>query len=76
MRPNMKAERARAGLTIEQVAEKLGVHPNAVSRWENNASEPKGSHIVQLAALYDCSPDYLLGFAEERHGKAVASFPD
>jgi DNA-binding XRE family transcriptional regulator len=71
LKPNMKAERARVGLTVAQVAEALGVHANAVSRWENGTAEPTGTHIVKLAALYGCSPDYLLGYATERHGKAV-----
>lgn len=66
MRKNMKAERARSGFTAEEVAQKIGVHPNALLRWENGESEPLGSNLVSLSKLYDCSPGYLLGLTDER----------
>ena len=72
MRKNMRAERARSGLTVRQVAESVGVHPNAVSRWESGDAEPTSSNLVALCRLYDCSPEYLLDMVSERHGKAVA----
>ena len=56
----MRAERARLGLSAEAVAKKIGVHVNAVLRWENGEAEPMGSNIVKLAELYGCSADYLL----------------
>lgn len=73
MRGNMKAERARLGLTLAEVASQLGVHENAVLRWENGQSEPLGSNIVKLSELYGCSPEYLLEQTDKRHGKVVAS---
>lgn len=66
MRGNMKAERARAGLTAEKVAKQIGVHPNALLRWENDEAEPLCTNLIKLANLYDCSPDYLLGLTEKR----------
>lgn len=75
MRMNMRAERARCGLTVKQVAETIGVHPNAVSRWEAGDSEPTSSNLVALCKLYNCSPEYLLGMVDDRHGVAVAE-PD
>ncbi len=71
MKLNMKSERIRKNMTIEQVAAQLGVHANAVSRWENGASEPNGRHLVQLATLYDCTPEYLLGIVNDRHARAI-----
>lgn len=75
MRSNMRAERARCGLTMKQVAESVGVHPNAVSRWESGEAEPSSSNLVALCKLYRCSPEYLLGMVDERNGAAVAK-PD
>lgn len=46
MRGNMKAERIRNGMTAHEVAKKLGVHVNAVSRWENGEAEPMGSNLI------------------------------
>lgn len=66
MRKNMKAERARCGLSAEEAAKKIGVHPNALLRWENEESEPLCSNLIKLAKLYDCSPDYLLGLTDVR----------
>lgn len=72
MRGNMRAERARLGLTATEVAEKVGVHVNALLRWEKGESEPLGENLVTLAKLYGCSPEYLLEQTNDPHGKAVA----
>lgn len=72
MRINMLVERRRRGLTIKSVAEKLNVHPNAVSRWENGTAEPTAGNLIALCDLYECSPEYLLDMVDERDGKAVA----
>lgn len=66
----MKAERARLGLSAKQVAETIGVHENAVLRWENDEAEPMGKSLVSLASLYGCTADYLLGMTDERKGHA------
>lgn len=73
MRGNMKAERVRKGMTLEQVAKEIDVHVNAVSRWENGASEPTASNLIALCHLYECSPEYLLGMVDDRNGRAIAS---
>lgn len=71
MRGNMKAERIRNGMTAHEVAKKLGVHVNAVSRWENGEAEPMGSNLIKLSRLYSCSPEYLMERTNERDGEAV-----
>lgn len=60
MRGNMKAERVRRGMSMQQVADSVGVHVNAVSRWESGDAEPMAGNIVALAKLYECTPEYLL----------------
>lgn len=72
MSQNMKAERARMGLTIKEVADRIGVHANAVSRWENDEAEPNGTNLINLAKLYGVAPEYLLGQTDDRTGVAVA----
>lgn len=72
MRGNMKAERVRRGLSIQQVAEMVGVHVNAVSRWENGEAEPLGSNLIKMSRLYGCSPEYLMEQTSDRDGEAVA----
>ena len=68
MRNNMKAERARKGMTANEVAEKIGVHVNALLRWENDEAEPMAGNIVALAKLYECTPEYLLESDERKAG--------
>lgn len=46
--------------TQHKIAEKLGVTPQAVSKWENGTSLPDAEMIRSIAQLMDCSTDYLL----------------
>ena len=73
MLTNMRKERLERGQTIKEVAEAIQVHPNAVSRWETNEAEPSSSNLMELCKLYECSPEYLLGMTDDRHGSAIAT---
>ena len=53
--------RKEQGLTQEQLAEKLGVSAQAVSKWENDISCPDISILPQLADILHVSADELLG---------------
>jgi transcriptional regulator with XRE-family HTH domain len=53
--------RRSSGMTQEELGKRLSVSAQAVSKWENGDSLPDLSLIVQLAEIYDCSTDYLLG---------------
>ena len=58
---NKLAEARRAAnLTQEQLAERLGVTRQAVSRWESDAAYPETDKIVRMARLLNVSCDYLL----------------
>lgn len=69
---NIRKERRAAELTIEQVADLVGVHPNTVRGWEKGEYEPTGKNLVQLSTLFGCAADYLLDLTDERNGVAVA----
>ena len=58
------ANRKRLGLTQYQLAEKLGVSPQAVSKWENDLSCPDIATLPRLADLFGISLDALLGREE------------
>ena len=47
-------------MTQEFVAESLGVSRQAVSKWENGASDPSTSNLIALAKLFKISPEDLL----------------
>lgn len=53
--------RKRLGLTQDQLAEKLGVTAQAVSKWENDQSCPDISMLPKLAAIFGITTDALLG---------------
>ena len=49
------------GFTQEELAERLGVTYQAISKWENNSGMPDISQIVPLATIFDVSTDFLFG---------------
>lgn len=70
------------GMTQEQLAQLLGVTPQAVSKWENDLSCPDISILPQLAEALGVTTDELLGKAplqtvapetEKQSGKAHVS---
>ncbi len=54
------ALRKSNGMTQEQLAEKLNVSRQAVSRWESGSASPDASNILQLSKLFGVTADYLL----------------
>ena len=52
--------RRETGLTQEQLAEKLNVSRQSVSRWEMDAAFPETEKLIRLSRLFGCSIDYLL----------------
>ena len=54
-------KRKEAGFTQAEVAEKLNVSFQAVSKWESGTSEPSTANLLALAKLYGISLDELVG---------------
>lgn len=52
--------RRERGYTGEELAERLGVSPQAVSKWENARCLPETAVLPALAQALDCSIDSLL----------------
>lgn len=50
----LRVHRVRAGLTLAQAAERLGVRPATICDHENGKSFPNGPLLQQYAELYDC----------------------
>ena len=53
--------RKQRGLTQEELGEKFGLSGQAVSKWENDASMPDVSLLVDLSETLNVSLDELLG---------------
>jgi transcriptional regulator with XRE-family HTH domain len=54
--------RKKRGWTQEEVAKKLNVSAQAVSKWEKDVSLPDIALITKLAEVFETSTDYLLGY--------------
>lgn len=60
----IKDLRKKNGFTQEELAERLGVTYQAVSKWENNTGMPDISQVVPLASIFGVSTDVLFGIAD------------
>ena len=52
--------RKESGLSQEEVAEKIGVSRQAVSKWERTEASPDTDNLIALAGLYGVSLDSLV----------------
>lgn len=52
--------RKSRGMSQEELAEKLNVSRQAVSRWEMGTAMPDAGNILQLSKLFHVTTDYLL----------------
>lgn len=64
---NVASERKRIDLGQKELAEKIGVSPSTVYRWERGELMPYGSELISMHKLFGCSTDYLLGISDERN---------
>lgn len=48
------------GWSQEDLAEKINVSRQAISRWEGGTAQPDASNILQLSRLFGVTTDYLL----------------
>lgn len=65
--------RKQNGLTQLDLAEKLNVSRQAISRWEVGSAVPSTDNLKVLSELYNVSLDYLLNDDEEPPYKNVDS---
>ena len=52
--------RKKAGWSQEELASRLGVSRQAVSKWEQGTSEPSTTNLIKLARVFDLDPADLL----------------
>lgn len=68
--------RKRKGLSQEELAEKLGISRQAVSKWERAESSPDVDNAIQLSRLYNVSLDELFGNKPEYEIELDSMEPD
>ena len=72
---NLQFLRKRGGMTQEDLAEKMNVSRQSVSKWESNAAFPEMDAILRLCDLFSCDMDTLLrGDVSLRFGADAAAY--
>ena len=61
---NIKRLRHENNMTQEQLANRLGVAFQSVSRWENGQAYPDIELMPAIAEVFDVGVDYLMGIPE------------
>lgn len=63
----IKELRLKAGLTQEQLADRMNMNQSALSQWETGVSAPRADKLPELAKILGCTIDEL--FTEKGGGK-------
>ena len=66
-------KRRQSGLTQEAFADKLGITPQAVSKWENNVGLPDITLLPSISKVLNVSIDEMF---DKKTNKKEASFPE
>jgi transcriptional regulator with XRE-family HTH domain len=51
---NIRVNRTRARLTQEELADRLGLSQNVISKWERGDVMPRANQVILLARAMDC----------------------
>lgn len=70
---NMRKAR---GWSQEELAERIGVTRQAVSRWESGAAKPDADKLIAVCDLFGVSADYLLRDIPGGTGAAITCHCD
>lgn len=67
----IKELRKKANISQEELAEKVGVSRQAVTKWESDAGLPDLENLKSIATLFNISIDELLDYKKELLGDVV-----
>ncbi|MBS4961293.1 MAG: helix-turn-helix transcriptional regulator [Clostridiales bacterium] len=68
--------RKKEGISQEQLAQKLEISRQAISKWELDQSAPEIENIVKLSELFQVTTDYLLKEQSETGNGGVSQKPN
>jgi len=74
----IKQARKTRRLTQAELAQAIGVRQEQITRWEKGLISPAKVHLAELARVFDCTTDWLLGIDAENgtQRRAVELTPD
>ncbi len=67
--PRLQVARINAGLSHEDLAQRLGVAADSVASWESSERTPRVNRLVMLAGILDVSLIWLLEGREDEYMK-------
>ena len=70
----LRALRKEAGLTQQQLADKLGTKRTSITNWETGARFPDVKHALSLARVFTVPVDYLYGLTKHRYNIKVPDY--
>lgn len=72
----IRAQRESVGLSLEQVAEKLGISYQAVQQWEKpDGTQPRRKRMAALAAVLGTTVEYLETGKKTEYAQAINVLP-
>ena len=66
MKNKIRELRERRDLSQDEVAKILGVSRTAVVKWETGVNRPRLGRIMEMAKLFRCTVDDLVGFKSKK----------
>ena len=72
---NILKYRKKSGLSQEELAQKLGVTFQAVSKWENAKAAPDITFLPIMADVFECSIDDLFSYMPKSKREALNILP-
>ena len=69
-------KREEAGLTVEELADKIGVSRQTVYKWEKGSVKNiDRDYIGKMAKIFHCEPDWLMHMEDAKEVSIVYSVP-
>lgn len=62
---NLAKLRKDAGMSQFELAERLGVSQQTISKYEKGTRQPDNATLLKLSEIFNCSVDYLLGRTDD-----------
>ena len=60
----LKELRIEKQVSQKELADLLSTGQSSISAWERGAREPLAHQLIDLARVFECSVDYLLGISD------------
>ncbi|MBQ7975721.1 MAG: helix-turn-helix transcriptional regulator [Clostridia bacterium] len=68
----LKSLREEAELTQQELAEKLSCAQQTITSYESERTQPDIETLCKMAAIFDTSVDYLIGYSDVRRSFSYA----